>query len=100
MKVTICDIFVKLKHCDSISAKKRRIIGDDDEAGISVDFGSPLGGVLFGLEGMLIYCSTGKASHIDKSVCLTRVGEFRKRSRHHLARICDLRHCGCVAAVH
>ena len=33
-------------------AQKRRILAAAAAAGVSVAFGSPLGGVLFGLEGM------------------------------------------------
>lgn len=36
------------------SAQKRKILGAAAAAGVSVAFGSPLGGVLFGLEGTLI----------------------------------------------
>jgi H+/Cl- antiporter ClcA len=36
-------------------AQKRKILGAAAAAGVSVAFGSPLGGVLFGLEGTLIY---------------------------------------------
>lgn len=36
------------------SAQKRKILGAAAAAGVSVAFGSPLGGVLFGLEGTLV----------------------------------------------
>jgi hypothetical protein len=35
-------------------AQKRKLLAAAAAAGVSVAFGSPLGGVLFGLEGMLI----------------------------------------------
>ena len=34
-------------------AQKRRVLAAAAAAGVSVAFGSPLGGVLFGLEGMI-----------------------------------------------
>ena len=40
-------------------AQKRRILAAAAAAGVSVAFGSPLGGVLFGLEGM-----TGNRIHV------------------------------------
>jgi chloride channel 3/4/5 len=36
-------------------AKKRKILAAAAAAGVSVAFGSPLGGVLFGLEGTINY---------------------------------------------
>jgi len=41
-------------HSSRISAQKRKILGAAAAAGVSVAFGSPLGGVLFGLEGTSI----------------------------------------------
>ena len=38
-----------------VLAQKRKILAAAAAAGVSVAFGSPLGGVLFGLEGTLIY---------------------------------------------
>jgi H+/Cl- antiporter ClcA len=35
-------------------AQKRRVLAAAAAAGVSVAFGSPLGGVLFGLEGMIL----------------------------------------------
>jgi H+/Cl- antiporter ClcA len=37
------------------SAQKRKILAAAAAAGVSVAFGSPLGGVLFGLEGTLTF---------------------------------------------
>lgn len=42
-------------HSSPDSAQKRKILAAAAVAGVSVAFGSPLGGVLFGLEGMLSY---------------------------------------------
>ena len=48
--------------CEISLAQKRRVLAAAAAAGVSVAFGSPLGGVLFGLEGMfqtLTTVSTG-----------------------------------------
>ena len=39
--------------CVTSLAQKRRVLAAAAAAGVSVAFGSPLGGVLFGLEGMI-----------------------------------------------
>ena len=39
--------------CINFLAQKRRVLAAAAAAGVSVAFGSPLGGVLFGLEGMI-----------------------------------------------
>jgi H+/Cl- antiporter ClcA len=41
-----------------IAAQKRKLLAAAAAAGVSVAFGSPLGGVLFGLEGQLSHLST------------------------------------------
>lgn len=44
--------YLKLIYIISL-AQKRRVLAAAAAAGVSVAFGSPLGGVLFGLEGMI-----------------------------------------------
>lgn len=54
MFVSLRSIFCYLKLiCIIYLAQKRRILAAAAAAGVSVAFGSPLGGVLFGLEGMI-----------------------------------------------
>jgi hypothetical protein len=59
-----------------------------------VAFGSPLGGVLFALEGMTMFVSN----------CGSFIGGLMSRTRRfprgsNVAIFCDLRHRGCCAAV-
>ena len=47
-----------------LAAQKRKILGAAAAAGVSVAFGSPLGGVLFGLEGTFKTCEDDDLSSL------------------------------------
>ena len=56
MKVSNNRFGLKLLTLSSFIAQKRKLLAAAAAAGVSVAFGSPLGGVLFGLEGSLLVC--------------------------------------------
>lgn len=51
MKVLHILLLVFVSRFNTVSAHKRKLLAAAAAAGVSVAFGSPLGGVLFGLEG-------------------------------------------------
>ena len=84
------------RHRSSLdSAQKRKILAAAAAAGVSVAFGSPLGGVLFVLEGTLI-----SASRLSWRLApLHRTRRNWWGLRRIMARVCDFGHCGRHAAV-
>jgi len=50
MKVWLCNLYGELDELVHL-AQKRRILASAAAAGVAVAFGSPLGAVIFGLEG-------------------------------------------------
>lgn len=84
-----------------IQAQKRKLLAAAAAAGVSVAFGSPLGGVLFGLEGLCnphslpVGCLSGSLTAAD----LYRIRHIRKRKRRNLAGFCHIGHRGSSTSI-
>lgn len=74
-------------------AQKRYILASAAAAGVSVAFGSPLGAVIFGLEGTTIFPPFKLASY-----AIRRVGIVHQ-SRCYLEGIRDIGYCGRIVAI-
>jgi len=57
-KVSMTTLWEAASPKISMVARKRKLLAAAAAAGVSVAFGSPLGGVLFGLEGQNIFYSS------------------------------------------
>jgi len=88
-------------------AKKRKLLAASAAAGVSVAFGSPLGGVLFGLEGWYShpYPYLSLSFLLPRYLCGLnergyRTGHIWKRKRRNVARFRYFRHRSSDSPVH
>ena len=96
MKVLHILLLVFVSRFNTVSAHKRKLLAAAAAAGVSVAFGSPLGGVLFGLEGQscdLFSTLTHPRDDVYRWLCVwRRAGHVCERVRRDVARLRDLRY--------